>query len=235
MKLILSLFVLCIICSCSEFKDINKVEDRKLKVLDAIIIQTENFDLESSIYTPEIEIKVYEDLPSKNKEKEIDENKIIFLERRAIRKTPYSITLPEGEYYVEMILRDIRIYPLLTTVYSSVHIYWGYYPDKLGEFKKMELKECVKINRNHFIFNAKKEIVCPILTISDRENLKLSFKQDEIDIYPEGTLAHWILGIALSLKTYSPLGVISPVILGMIAFQKEIQHPILAKKEMTIE
>jgi hypothetical protein len=230
----LSLFFLK--CLSSDFKNIKIKEEANTNIINkAIVIKTNDFDTESIVYTPMIGVKVYNNFPIFNDEmNNIKSDLLLFSSSYKLNddKT-VIINLPKGNYFAKIQIIDTRIYPFITTVHSDINIYFGYYPNKKAEYIKFENDECVILESRSLEIQDK--IVCPLLKINEKENLELLFFQKEMKLSGGATGFPWVLAILLSIQTVSPGGLIFPIIMGPIGFEKKITNPFGNLRTMPIE
>ena len=232
--LILSLSL--IKCIGSDFKNIRIKNESELNMIqEAIVIKTMDFDSDSLVYTPMIGVKVYKYFPTFNDERENRKESDLFFSStyHLNENKPVFIKLPKGEYFAKIQIIDTRIYPFITTVHSDINIYFGYYINKKAEYLKFDSDECVILESSSLEVNEK--IVCPILKINEIDKLELIFFQKDMKLNGGATGLPWVAAILVSLQTVSPFGLLVPIIMGPIGFEKKIKNPFGDLKKIPFE
>ncbi len=211
-------------CLSSEFKSLDKRNNYTKIVQNVIEINNIGFETNNLVYNPKIGFTIYDKIPAYKFELKPKNESIVYSSTLDFDKTnTIFISLPEGKYFAKFRFEDTKVYPLITTIYSQLNIYFGYFNYGNKQYKVPEDEECFLVKPN--FLEVVNNIVCPMLKINENESIKFKIEQGNTKFSGNATAAPWIIGLLFSIKSVDPGGIIFPIVFGPVGFEKQIKGP----------
>jgi hypothetical protein len=231
MKNILSLMLLIIIyCNPVHQKIENNLQDNLPPIRNAFSVKVSGHEDSPQHLRMKLHLtKTFSDLYKLNQATETKEH---FMNGIGDSTTGVLILdLSEGKYYGKLRINDTNIYPLLMTSFSSMEIHFGYTLKKEdGDFWKANKNSPIENNLETCFAEEKGldpnlHVYCPPIEITENKLFQMKFQiADSTEFSPKGTLLIWVGGIFVSLHTTSIAGVLVPVVMGPLGFERKIEY-----------
>ena len=139
-----------------------------------------------------------------------------------------QLSVPAGIYYGLLTINNTEYLPPLYTDFSGLNIFWGFDVGETtlygrGKIIETSLRSCeYKTSTINFPIC---QLNCGRLAIDSDNKIAIELKIDPVsDFSNGGTATIWLGGLFISLQTRSPAGILVPMLMGPIAFERKINH-----------